>query len=167
MHLDADMLAISSAERVLSEGNWSSGMYFVSHPGYWREKSNWRRARFYFSSPKIGIRDIIRLIWIGGIGAWELDSRSEAFVIRQERKVYACGGIWIGRKAPFLNFVASMAENVQKDLSKGIVAKWHDESHLNWWVARNKSELNSPSLCHDATFKNLRSIEGIITAVRK
>jgi hypothetical protein len=167
MHLDADMIATSSAESIFLGENWSSGMMFVAHPGYWREPSKRARLAMYFKTPELAIRDLYRYLRLGAIGAWETNDKSMAHVPRERRKNYACGGIWLGERGPFLGFITKMASHVRTDLSIGYIAKWHDESHLNWWVSTNQNKLQPPNLCHDNSFKNLRNIEGIITAVRK
>jgi hypothetical protein len=90
-------------------------------------------------------------MWIrfSGIGAWECDQKSQAFVARALRRRYYCGGFWLGNKASIIDFAESMSQRVDKDLSNRITAIWHDESHLNKFFTINKpTTILSPSYCY-------------------
>lgn len=167
MHLDADMLARDSAEFIFTDSNWKNGMLFVRHPGFYRPSQPFVLFKIYLRDPVLFLKDIYRRIWIGGIGAWETDSRSEAFVGRKNRSGYVCGGAWIGYRAAFLEMVEKLAKNVEADKKNGHIAKWHDESHLNAWSSTNQCHRINPALCHDETYAHLRYIKPIITAVDK
>jgi hypothetical protein len=167
MHLDADMIATSNGESIFRSSDWAGGMIFVAHPGYWRERGTRARLKFYLKFPMIASKDFVKKLRIGAIGAWETNMQSSAFVPRNSRRNYACGGVWIGNRDKFIDFLQVMSVNVQKDLKLNIVAKWHDESHLNWWVSKYKLNLRDPDFCFDPTYKNLAKINGVITAVQK
>lgn len=167
MHLDADMLIRDSAEFIFTDIGWNHGMLLVRHPGFYRPNQLFELLRIYLSDPILFLKDIYRRILIGGIGAWETDPKSEAYVGRKNRSEYVCGGAWIGYRAAFLEMVEKLAKSVEIDKKNGQIAKWHDESHLNAWSSVNHCNRINPRLCHDDTYVYLRHIKPIITAIDK
>ena len=166
IYLDADMLVCDDFESTLRSEFWKSGIALVAHPGYWRP-SGFKLLRYYVNNPFHLASDAIHLARTGGLGTWELRRQSRAFVARRARKIYVCGGTWMGKRDQFLKMVQSCSENVEDDLARGLVAKWHDESHLNKWLSENDVTVLSPSYCFDPTYKNLQSLPEFIRAVRK
>ena len=63
--------------------------------------------------------------------------------------------------------IDQLSFNVQEDTNRGIMAIWHDESHLNQWAANNYHGDESPRLCFDETYSHLSSLDPIVHAVRK
>ena len=167
MHLDADMLARDSAEFIFDDYNWKNGMLLVRHPGFYRPAQAFPLMKVYARDPLLFAKDIYRRIRIGGMGAWETNPKSKAYVSRRNRRDYVCGGAWIGYRAAFLEMVDKLAKEVDADLENDYIAKWHDESHLNAWSSKNDCCLINPALCHDLTYSYLKSIKPIITAVDK
>lgn len=159
MHVDSDMYFISKLEFEISPMDWVGGMAFVEHPGFFRPKIYDFRTR--------SIRSRIRSIMIGGYGAWETSKESTAFTSRDRRKNYFCGGAWFGFREQFLDFCEVARRNVEIDKGSGIVAKWHDESHLNCLVSLEvKPTILSSRYCYDPQYgKSLRS--PILLAVDK
>jgi histo-blood group ABO system transferase len=83
----------------------------------------------------------------GGRGTPETNSRSTA-AIGNEDLVYVAGGFNGGSSESFLNMSKKLSTNIDKDFSRGIIAIWHDESHLNRYTIDNKPSLYlSPSYC--------------------
>jgi len=167
MHLDADMLVRDSAEFIFEDLTWGNGMVLVSHPGFFRPSNKLQLIKIYLRDPALFIRDVYRNIRFGGIGAWETNPKSKAFVARKDRSAYVCGGTWLGTRGAFLELVESLAKQVDYDLRNNLIAKWHDESHLNAWSANNVCRIIGPALCHDERYSYLKSIRPIITAVDK
>jgi hypothetical protein len=167
MHLDADMLVRESAEFIFDDFSWKNGMLLVLHPGFYRPAQPLQLMKIYMRDPLLLLKDIYRKVWIGGIGAWESNPKSKAFVARVNRKKYVCGGAWIGYRAAFLKLVDDLTKSVEADLKEGFIAKWHDESHLNAWFSMNECHVIDPALCHDNSYQYLKSIRPIITAVDK
>ncbi len=65
---------------------------------------------------------------------WEDRPESKAYVPKDKRKIYVQGSFIGGKTAAFLQMVHYLNEKIEEDLSKGIVAIWHDESFLNSYI---------------------------------
>jgi hypothetical protein len=141
-------------------------MILVSHPGYFRPGGT-KKLRFYFSNPVVLLRDIKRLLMEGGIGSWECNSKSLAYVDRRNRIRYLCGGSWGGNKDLFLDFSRIISDRVDVDYHCGVIARFHDESHINWYAANYECKILSPSYCFEETYKNLKGLPVKIVAVDK
>jgi hypothetical protein len=165
LYLDADMRICDDFIQKFSMMDLKQ-MNFVSHPGFYRDASLIGRVKYYGNIRNI-LTDSRLLFKVGGIGTWETRTSSAAFVPRRKRKKYACGGIWFGDKKNFSKFIHWARGSVNNDLQKGIVAIWHDESHLNKFVSENNLELRSPVLCFDQKFSSLRNMTPFIMAVDK
>jgi hypothetical protein len=166
VYLDADMLIVANPWESVKRSLANEGMCFVQHPGYWRP-NKLKRILFYFAEPSRLLADV--LIWTsnGGIGAWEKDKRSKAFVPRNKRKRYYCGGIWFGKRKSFLHLIRELSENTKFDSANSIIARWHDESHLNFWSSQNTHAFVSPEFCFDDSYKYLNELSPVVLAVRK
>jgi len=65
---------------------------------------------------------------------------------------YFCGGFNGGKSSEFLKLAETCKTRIDADLSKGIIARWHDESHLNKYLAEHPpSKILSPSFCYPET----------------
>ena len=66
-----------------------------------------------------------------------------------EGKMYYAGGFNGGKPEHFLKMSQTIVDNVEKDWEKGLIAVWHDESHMNRYLIDNPPtvELN-PSYCY-------------------
>ena len=165
IHMDADMLVRSS--NFLSEFNLGSNRVgLVEHLGFWRPGGASGLA-LYARYPYYLIKDLKIMFLQGGLGAWEKRKESRAFVSRRFRKKYVCGAIWFGPREKVLKMVESLFADVEKDAQSGVMATWHDESHLNAWASRNNYELFKPNICFDPTYRHLKSLTMMIEAVRK
>lgn len=65
---------------------------------------------------------------------YERNSNSLAFIPKWKGKYYIAGGLNGGKAAPYLNMCKELKNNIDEDLSKDIIAIWHDESHLNAYL---------------------------------
>lgn len=80
---------------------------------------------------------------------YERNPRSKAFIAEGAGKMYFCGGFNGGRMKSFLKMAKTLRNNIDADLKKGIVARVHDESHLNRYFATNPPKvILSPSYCY-------------------
>ena len=128
MYLDADTEVarpIQLAE--ISSAIGVNNVALVLHPGYF------------------GVNRSFYKLFTLRLGPWETRKISTAYVQRSARKQYVCGGVWMGRKEGVRNLVSELANHVDIDNSNGLIAKWHDESHLNFWFSKNKCSVLDPS----------------------
>lgn len=80
---------------------------------------------------------------------YERNSASTACVLDGEGSHYFAGGFYGGTINEFLKIVCICTEHIMQDLQKGIIAKWHDESHLNRYFIDNlPTVILSPSYCY-------------------
>jgi len=167
MHLDADMLfADCVKEEDIALLVFGERIGLVLHPGFYR-KRGYDLLKTYFRNPKIFISDVKLRLFSGGSGSWETNRNSLAFVQRKERKEYFCGATWIGPKNKILEMCLILAARINTDLENTVIAKFHDESHLNWYATTIKKNVSDPRYCYDNTQKNLHTIRPKILAVDK
>jgi hypothetical protein len=166
VYLDADMRVVSPLNSEIFFNSEQPGVILVRHPGFWRP-SGLSRFAFYLANPKVLVADAMAVLRVGGLGSWETKPQSKAFVARKNRKKYYCGGIWWGSREEFRGLVDGLSSQVATDSSNGVIAKWHDESHLNHWATVNKFSENLPSVCFAEGYKWLENIEPLIVAVDK
>lgn len=166
VYLDADMLLENSPWQIIRDQMDSTDICLVEHPGYWRP-SGLKRFFMYLNYPQIFLSDVKSLLKFGGLGQWERRKSSTAFVQRRLRKSYYCGGIWFGRPDSIKDLMIQLSKEVEIDRNRGITAVWHDESHLNSWSVNNQHGVESPKLCFDATYPQLKGMTSYIHAVRK
>ena len=66
----------------------------------------------------------------------------------EEGNYYYAGGFNGGKTEEFLKMSEVIADRVTKDLEKGVIALWHDESHMNRYLIDNPPSLSlTPTYC--------------------
>lgn len=141
--LDADM----RFEDAVGGEVLSSGITAVYHPGYW--------MRGYADLP------------------YERRPESTARVRPSEGVRYFAGGFVGGERAAFLELARAMVAAIDEDDRRGVVARWHDESHLNRLLADpggGPSVRLSPSYCFPddaSTYPWLAGLERKLVALDK
>jgi hypothetical protein len=81
-------------------------------------------------------------------GTPERRSASTAY-IAGELKQYYCGGFNGGTSAAYLKMAETIRDAVDADHAKGIIAVWHDESHLNCYLHDHPpARVLTPSFCY-------------------
>lgn len=82
-------------------------------------------------------------------GTPERRTESTAFINYMTYLHYVAGGFFLGKRDLFLKMSKKLKDNIQKDLDNNIIAIWHDESHLNWYVVNHKFLFNflTPEYC--------------------
>ena len=167
VHVDADMLLRSWPTARLWEQLDRAGVLLVRHPGYFRSRNPITRM----ISLDLGemVSDRRRLKFMGGLGDWETNPHSAAYVPRNQRRDYVCGGVWFATPQEFSRLTVKIAAQIRLDSEKGFIAKWHDESHLNQWAAENPSrhEVLGPEFCFVEGYRHLAGMEPVIEAVEK
>ncbi|MBF4374948.1 MULTISPECIES: glycosyl transferase [Vibrio] len=73
---------------------------------------------------------------------YELNSKSTAYLKSCSESIYIAGGFNGGRVSSFLEMSNVIARNTDVDLENSIVARWHDESHINNYYSKNKAIFN-------------------------
>ena len=77
------------------------------------------------------------------------------------------GAIWFGEKNHFLNMCRELELNTDQDYSKNIIAKWHDESHLNYFYATKNATVLSSKYSGYRPYKYLETFKPIIFTIEK
>ena len=156
MHLDADMLFAENIFWEITQSVRQNGISLVSHPGFWNKQLNLRAVvKNFFQQAKTES------------GSWEDRKISTAYVPPELRKVYVCGGIWAGAHEAFFKLTAKLDIAVEIDRKNGVMAVWHDESHLNKWASENDYSLLSPSYCFVNEYAHLKSLKPKVIALTK
>lgn len=152
MYLDADTcIRAPLSQQLIDEYSQRDKVSVVAHPGYF---NRWWPIRFALKTP---------------FGPWERNKSSLAFAPLLERRNYVCGGVWFGGNLVIRDLCQELAENVDVDLKKGIIAKFHDESHLNKWKISNPERIRilTPMWAWAYGYRNLRRISPIIEVIHK
>lgn len=166
MYLDADMQIVSPIDMAeLSKGTRDL-VTLVRHPGYYRP-NRLEQMKQYLATPKLMIADVMIWLRFGGLGAWETSQKSKAYVRRNQRRNYYCGGVWWGNSDAVLQLAEELAVAVERDKAARVQAVWHDESHLNRWAVDNNHFEVGPEYCFAPAFKWLAGLKPIIVAVDK
>lgn len=85
----------------------------------------------------------------GSRGTPEYRPQSLACVYPYEYMVYFAGGFNGGSFENFMNMSSYIDKNIQTDYRNGIIAIWHDESHINRYMIDNKPTLIlDPGYCY-------------------
>jgi hypothetical protein len=73
-----------------------------------------------------------------GEGTPERNPLSSAYIPYNSGNSYFCGGFFGGSAEDFMEMSEQIILNIESDLGKGLIAIWHDESHLNKYLFENK-----------------------------
>lgn len=86
---------------------------------------------------------------------YEREQNSSAYIPMGEGQYYVCGGL-NGAKAPvFIEFIQTLYKRIEQDCKKGVVAIWHDESHVNRYILDYPNiKLLPPSYCYPELVAN-------------
>ena len=103
--------------------------------------------------------------------SFDRNPKSLACVPLDEKTVtYYAGGFNGGKTEVFMGMAETIAERVNKDLEKNVVALWHDESHMNRYLIDNPPTLDlDPTYCYAEEFigTNYPYKPGKIIALKK
>ena len=133
MYLDSDMVFEGDISELINEKNFMKDFTVVRHPAYSLKNLVRNLGLFSFG---IIISNIVKAIISRSLafGDWEDRPESTAYLTRSMRKKYCHGAIWFGGKNKFFEVCSELALNTDKDLKNSLIAKWHDESHLNHYA---------------------------------
>lgn len=111
-----------------------------------------------------------------GWGSPNVVANSTAYLEPERRKEYVCGGVNSGSRKEFMKICHILAHHISIDEENGVMAEWHDESHLNYLIStmedRDKLKILSPSYCmpeqkHLRLAWHLENLEPKIIALEK
>jgi hypothetical protein len=103
------------------------GLLAVQHPGYYDKT----RVNFTYES----------------------NPASLAYVAPHKGEFYFMGGLNGGKTVPYLELIDTLNKNVNTDLENGIIAVWHDESHLNKYLIDKNIKIMSPAYGYHEAWK--------------
>jgi hypothetical protein len=139
MWLDADMLirrAINIDELLAP----TTELAMARHPGFLETSAPISSgAKTYLDYQLRNLKRLIRRQ--PALGSWENRRTSNAFVPVESRHAYVHGAVWLGSRDAVIGMCALLAKRTRDDLSRGLIATWHDESHLNWYHSTFFSEV--------------------------
>jgi histo-blood group ABO system transferase len=82
-------------------------------------------------------------------GTPETRCESLAYVAPYEKMQYFAGGFNGGNSIEFLKMSATISGNISKDYLNGIIATWHDESHMNrYFIDNPPTKILDPGYCY-------------------
>lgn len=86
--------------------------------------------------------------------SYETNSKSKAFVKPEEGKKYFAGGFNGGTKASYLKMAKVLSDRILEDKKNGIIAVWHDESHMNrYFIDNEPTVVLDPSYCYPESWE--------------
>lgn len=134
---DCDYLMFSNAnvvcenvvteEEFLPDINKGQELAFTAHPGYYREKK--------YHVP------------------YDRNKKCLAYIPYNLGGTYVIGAMFCGTKDAFLRMSEVLKYRIEEDLKKNVIARWHDESHINRFIAdKDDYKLLSPAYCYPVGF---------------
>ena len=85
---------------------------------------------------------------------YERRKESSACIPKGKGRDYVYGALTGGKAEAFLKMAEELEKDIQKDFEKGIIAKWHDESHLNYYVWKHGNyKLLTPAYAYPEGWK--------------
>ncbi len=75
---------------------------------------------------------------------YDTNPHSLAYIPANEGKYYFMGGFNGGTAKDYLLFIETLYTNINTDLENGIIALWHDESHLNHYMLNRNAKILEP-----------------------
>jgi hypothetical protein len=92
--------------------------------------------------PNDGTIGTIHPCLYGGVGTPERNPASKAYIHTSSNNRYYCGGFFGASGKNFTKMSEEISGNINDDLSRGIIAIWHDESHLNRYFFYNQPQIS-------------------------
>lgn len=167
IYMDSDMIVEKEFISSLRPSEWLQGIALVRHPGFYRP--NFRNGlRTRRANPSILIQDLKFLLKLyRGMGSWEIRKTSTSFVPRLKRHEYVHGAIWMGKNEELRSMISLLSKHVDQDLQRGLVAVWHDESHLNWYFSNHNVSLLDCNYSWYAAYSHLKHISPYVYSMDK
>lgn len=81
--------------------------------------------------------------------SYDRNPKSTAYISKGTGQYYICGGINGGKAEAYLELIKELKKNIDIDNNNQVIAKWHDESHINRYIIdHNNWMMLSPSYCY-------------------
>jgi hypothetical protein len=160
--IDVDMRFVAPcAAEILPD---SSGLVGVEHPGYWRGHRGFASRAFdAVTAGRWSARPLPHAAL-----PFERDPRSSACVSDPRHRYYYAGAFAGGRVDAFLEMAQALRDAVDADHRNGVIAVWHDESHLNRYYHAHPPKRLTPAYCYpESGYKHLKHLEPVILALDK
>lgn len=101
-------------------------------------------------------------------GTPETNPLSLACVFSNEQMQYFAGGFNGGSSKEYLKMAKKLSDNIERDYSNGIIAIWHDESHINRYFIDNKpTKILNPGYCFYENSDDKRFEKKLIALIKK
>lgn len=71
---------------------------------------------------------------------FEKNTNSKAYIPKNMREVYVCGGVQGGDTTSYLKICKLIRSDIDFDLNNNYIPKWHDESYWNKYVNLSKNK---------------------------
>lgn len=86
---------------------------------------------------------------------YDRNPECSAYIPEGEGKYYFAGGFNGGKSSDFIKLMELLSENINNDLSKNIIAQWHDESQINRYMYdyRESFRILSPAYLYPQGWK--------------
>jgi histo-blood group ABO system transferase len=91
--------------------------------------------------PTSGMIGTIHPCLFNGPGTPDRNPKCLAYIPKGSNNRYFCGGFFGGSTPEFIQMSEKIKSNIDSDLSNGVIAVWHDESHLNRYFFDNPPEI--------------------------
>lgn len=102
---------------------------------------------------------------------YEKNEMSRARILPSAGEYYVAGGFNGGRAEDYLRMCRELADAVRRDLEDGVIAVWHDESHLNKYMIGRRPLILSPEYLFPETLnfnqKNLMTVKPKVKMIVK
>lgn len=118
---NANTIFVDYAGDEILPGTANEGLVATLHPAFWNKHPD----RF----------------------SYERYSESTAYIPFGKGKHYFMGACNGGETTAFLRLTADLNNEIHTDLKNGLIAIWHDESHLNHYLLDKHPLILSPSYC--------------------
>ncbi len=165
MYCDSDMLIKEDFGNLLEPETWISGIAFVQHPGFFRNRGIKGLIDYLINPRLLGPLVQAKIARSPGLGSWENSQSSTAYLEPKERKNYVHGAVWFGKRDPVMKMCNLLAGNIREDLRSSYIAKWHDESHLNCYLGKYGGSILNNELSGVSKYRHLNKFNSrIITA---
>jgi len=92
--------------------------------------------------------------FVGQRGSYYRNPQSLAYVSDAEGIYYFAGGFYGGTTKEVLHIAHTLSAHIDDDLSRGVIAEWHDEAHWNRYCIDNPpTVILNPSYCYPENLK--------------